>query len=57
VGIGVGDEDVATAPEKSVRMHKAIKGSELAVFQEAGHSSSIETPGQVNELIERTLGR
>ena len=57
VGIGVGDEDVATVPEKAARMHAAIKGSELAVFKEAGHSSSIEAPGPVNDLIERTLGR
>ena len=57
VGIGVGDEDVATVPEKAARMHAAIKGSELAVFKEAGPSSSIETPGPVNDLIERTLGR
>ncbi|MCU9849134.1 alpha/beta hydrolase [Defluviimonas sp. WL0024] len=55
VGIGVGDEDVATAPEKSRRMHAAIGGSELVVFTRAGHSSSIETPAQVNELIERTI--
>jgi pimeloyl-ACP methyl ester carboxylesterase len=57
VGIGVGDEDIATVPEKAERMHAAIKGSELVLFQEAGHSSSIETPGPVNDLTERTLGR
>jgi len=33
VGIGVGDEDVVTIPEKSERMHAAIKGSELVVFK------------------------
>ncbi|MGI9350884.1 MAG: alpha/beta fold hydrolase [Rhizobiaceae bacterium] len=57
VGIGVGDEDVATAPEKSERMHKAIRQSELVVFAGAGHSSSIETPEQVNDFIERTVQR
>ena len=57
VGIGVGDEDVATVPEKSERIHKAIEGSELVVFRGAGHSSSIETPDQVTELIERTIQR
>ncbi|MEO9779234.1 MAG: alpha/beta hydrolase [Sedimentitalea sp.] len=56
-GIGVGDEDVATIPEKSERLHAAIKGSELALFSGAGHSSSIETPDQVNALIERTIQR
>lgn len=57
VGIGVGDEDLATGPEKSERMHRAIKGSELVVFEGAGHSSSIETPDQVSALIERTIKR
>jgi pimeloyl-ACP methyl ester carboxylesterase len=57
VGIGVGNEDVATVPEKAERMHAAIQGSELVVFKDAGHSSSIETPGLVNDLIELTLGR
>lgn len=56
-GIGVGDEDVATIPEKSERLHAAIKGSELKLFSGAGHSSSIETPDQVNALIERTIQR
>ena len=57
VGIGVGDEDVATVPEKSDRMHRAIRSSELVVFKGAGHSSSIESPVQVTELIERTILR
>lgn len=57
VGIGVGDEDVATVPEKSERMHRDIDDSELVVFKGAGHSSSIETPEQVIELIERTIRR
>lgn len=57
VGIGVGDEDVATVPEKAERIHAAIKGSELVVFNRAGHSSSIETPEPVNDLIERTVTR
>ena len=57
VGIGVGAEDIATVPAKSEGIHAAIKGSELRLFQGAGHSSSIETPGLVNELIERTIQR
>jgi len=57
VGIGVGDEDVATEPKKSERLHMAIKGSELAVLKHAGHSSSIETPTLVNDLITRTIRR
>ena len=57
VGIGVGDEDVATKPEKSESIHAAIAGSELVVFRHAGHSSSIETPTLVNDLIDRTVRR
>ncbi|MEM7061493.1 MAG: alpha/beta hydrolase [Pseudomonadota bacterium] len=57
VGIGVGDEDVATEPVKSERLHKAIKNSDFTVFKGAGHSSTIETPNQVNALIERTITR
>ncbi len=57
VGIGVGDEDVATIPEKSERLHAAIEGSELVVFKRAGHSSAIETPDLANDLIERTIRR
>ncbi len=57
VGIGVGDEDVATVPAKAERICGAIEGAELVVFQGAGHSASIETPDQVNELIEQTVAR
>lgn len=57
VGIGVGDEDVATVPERSERIHQEFENSELVVFRGAGHSSSIETPDLVTELIERTILR
>jgi pimeloyl-ACP methyl ester carboxylesterase len=57
VGIGVGDEDVATTSDKSDRMHQAIIGSQLVLFKGAGHSSTIETPDQVNSLIEQTIQR
>lgn len=57
VGIGVGEEDVATVPEKSETIHAAIQGSELVLLKTAGHSSAIETPTLVTELIERTLAR
>ena len=57
VGIGVGKEDLATVPEKSEAIHAAIKGSELCVFEATGHSSSIEAPAQVNDLIKRTIAR
>jgi hypothetical protein len=57
VGIGVGDEDVATVPDRSRQMQAAIRGSEMVIFKGAGHSSSIETPLPVSELIQRTIER
>jgi pimeloyl-ACP methyl ester carboxylesterase len=53
----VGDEDVATTPDKSVRLHGAIEGSELVTIQGAGHSSSAEQPEAVNAAIRDFLGR
>ncbi|WP_270729991.1 alpha/beta fold hydrolase [Shimia sp. Alg240-R146] len=57
VGIGAGEEDVATVPAKSERIQAAIKGAQLTVFKGAGHSSTIETPDQVNVLIAQTIAR
>ncbi len=51
----VGDEDVATVPEKSERMHAALDGSRLVVLEGAGHSSTIETPAAVNRALEEFL--
>jgi 3-oxoadipate enol-lactonase len=51
----VGDEDVATVPEKATRIHKQIKGSILEVVQKAGHSSAIEQPQEINRLLIRFL--
>lgn len=51
----VGDEDVATVPAKSERMHAAIRDSELLVIPRAGHSSSIEEPEAVTRAIEDFL--
>jgi len=48
----VGDEDVATVPEKAKRIHKQINGSVLEIIEGAGHSSSIEQPGRVNKVLE-----
>lgn len=53
----VGDEDVATVPEKSERMKQAIKGSSLVTIVKAGHSSTIEEPQAVNEAISDFLER
>jgi len=47
----VGDEDVATVPLKSERMHAAISASKLKIIPRAGHSSSIEEPAAVTRAI------
>lgn len=47
----VGDEDVATIPAKSRRMHAAIKHSTLVVIPGAGHTSTIETPTAVTQAL------
>jgi pimeloyl-ACP methyl ester carboxylesterase len=51
----VGEEDVATVPEMSERMHAAIRGSKLVRIRRAGHSSTIEEPAAVNAAIEDFL--
>lgn len=51
----VGDQDKATVPAKSERMHAAIAGSKLVVIPGAGHSSSIEEPAAVTAAIEAFL--
>lgn len=53
----VGENDVATAPEKSERMHAGIAGSELAVIPRAGHMSPVEEPEAVTAAIEAFLDR
>ncbi len=47
----VGDEDVATKPEKAKFIQMGISGSVLHRIPGAGHSSCIEKPKQVNRLI------
>lgn len=51
----VGDEDVATTPEKAQRIHKQINGSVLEIIPGAGHSSTIEKPDAVNNILEKFL--
>ncbi len=48
----VGDEDVATPPEKSKNIKLKIPQSRLAIIKGAGHSSVIEEPLQVIDVIE-----
>lgn len=47
----VGDEDVATTPEKAAYMHQNIEGAKLVVISKAGHSSSVEQPEAVNKAL------
>lgn len=51
----VGDEDIATKPEKAQRIHRQIKGSKLVTIPCAGHSASIEQPDFVNQAIDEFL--
>lgn len=47
----VGDEDVATRPEKAKYIQMGISGSQLHRIVGAGHSSCIEKPEIVNQLL------
>lgn len=53
--IMVGDQDVATKPEKAQKIHSLIKNSKLIVFEGGGHTSSIEEPDIYNREIEKFL--
>lgn len=53
--IGVGEDDIATKPEKAERIHQQIKNSQLHLIPKAGHSSCLEQPEIVNQLIENFL--
>ncbi len=49
--IVVGDQDLATTPAKSRRLHDAIAHSKLVIIPGAGHSSSIEKPADVTREL------
>ena len=51
----VGDEDVATKPEKAIFIQQGILGAELHTIKGAGHSSCIEKPEEINQLISNWL--
>jgi pimeloyl-ACP methyl ester carboxylesterase len=53
--IVVGDEDVATKPEKAKFIQMGIAGSRLHMIPGAGHSSCIEKPEVVNQLLKDWL--
>jgi pimeloyl-ACP methyl ester carboxylesterase len=52
----VGEEDVATTPEKSERIVAGIRGARLVRIPRAGHSSSVEEPAAVIAAMEEFLG-
>lgn len=51
----VGDEDVATTPDKARYIQKEIKDARLELVPGAGHSSCIEKPLLVNSLLKDWL--
>jgi len=51
----VGDEDVATPLPKAEKIVSEIRGARLARIPHAGHSSTVEQPAAVNEVIEAFL--
>jgi len=51
----VGDQDVATPPDKSRRIHERIRNSTLVVIPGAGHTVTVEEPDAVNAALERFL--
>lgn len=50
-----GENDIATTPEKSRKMHEAIAGSLLVSIPRSGHMTPVEEPEAVNEAIEAFL--
>jgi pimeloyl-ACP methyl ester carboxylesterase len=53
----VGDEDVATVPDKARRIQSGIPGSQLVIVPHAGHTSTIEQPTAVTSALEKHLAR
>jgi pimeloyl-ACP methyl ester carboxylesterase len=51
----VGDQDVATPPEKARRIHERITNSRLVIIPGAGHTSTMEEPAAVTSAIEEFL--
>jgi 3-oxoadipate enol-lactonase len=51
----VGDEDVATVPEKAERLAAGIRGAKLVRVPRAGHSSTVEEPAAVTAAVEAFL--
>ena len=52
-----GKDDIATPPDRSKEIHKAIEGSDLELIDDSGHHSAIERPGEVTAALERFLAK
>jgi len=50
--VAVGEEDVATIPAKSEKIHQSIKNSRLIIIPKAGHSACLEQPNEVNKIVQ-----
>ena len=47
----VGEDDVATKPEKARRIHERIAGSKLVLIPGSGHPVTVEEPAAVNAAV------
>lgn len=47
----VGDQDVATTPDRAQRLHEGVPGSKLVTIPGAGHTSTVEEAAAVNAAI------
>lgn len=52
----VGDQDLATTPEKAERIAARIPGARLVTIPRAGHTATVEEPEAVNRALEAFLG-
>lgn len=52
----VGENDTATTPDKSERMHDVIADSRLVTIPNSGHMSPVEQPEAVNAAMNHFLG-
>jgi len=53
----VGREDEYTPVALAEELHRAIRGSELAIIEDAGHMPNLERPAEFNAVLESWLRR
>lgn len=51
----VGDQDVATPPDKARRIHERIRNSKFVVISGAGHTATVEEPESVSGVLKQFL--